>query len=313
MENFLSTGFLLGLAGIVITLSLSMLDYFRSKQRSRVVLALLLTGSIVLVVQAVLSEQSRQEKSILDAAKSELLKAINRDVEHVRSVVDEMNTRLANVALSDVGTELITVKAESETARGMEILTYGKGNAAQWMLYADWLSNISANPDKAACLTLDFTVEHHYLVSMLLAYLLTSQGAAENIREAIDTGDVYNNFPSEAFLKQYGIRPKELNCVLFYQNNKVIAYADADRFATELLAYQRAGQSSDVEKMLNDGTPNQPADLKAYFSSVQTNILGTRNKIVSTMLQQRVSQVTVQDNNRLYQVDLAQLVKLVND
>ena len=313
MENFLNIGFLLGLVGIVITLSLSMLDYFRSKQRSRVVLALLLTGSIVLVVQAVLSEQSRREQSILDAAKSELLKAINRDVEHVRSVVDEMNTRLANVALSDVGTELITVKAESETAKGMEILTYGKGNAAQWMLYANWLSEINAKPDKAACLTLDFTADHHYLVSMLLAYLLTSQDTAAQINSAIKSGAVYSNFPSEQYLKQHGIHPKELNCVLFYQNKKIIAYADADRFTTELLAYQRAGQAGKIENMLNDGTPNQPGDLKAYFSSVQTNILGTRDEIVHTMLDQGVSQVTVLDQNRLYQVDLAQLVKLVND
>ena len=312
MENFLNAGFLLGLTGIVVTLSLSMLDYFRSKQRSRVVLALLLTGSIVLVVQAVLSEQSRQEKSILDAAKGELLTAINRDVEHVRSVVDEMNIRLANVALSDVGTELITVKAGSEIAEGMEILTYGKGNAAQWMLYAHWLSDIYAKPGKAACLTLDFTVDHHYLVSMLLAYILTSQDSAAQINNAIDSGDVYNHFPSEEYLKQYGIHPKELNCVLFYQDNKIIAYADADRFATELLAYQRAGQAGKIENMLNDGTPNQPGDLKVYFSSVQTNILGTRAEIVRTMLEQGVSQVTVMDQKRLYQVELAQLVKLVD-
>jgi len=151
MENFLNMGFLLGLAGIVITLSLSMLDYFRSQQRSRVVLALLLTGSIILVVQAILGEQSRQEKTILDQAKTELLKAINRDVEHVRSVVDEMNTRLANVSLADVGTELVTVKSDSQEAKGMEILTFGKGDAGQWYLYVNWLSAIHAAPNKAAC------------------------------------------------------------------------------------------------------------------------------------------------------------------
>ena len=312
MGNYLNAGFLLGLAGIVIALSLSMMDYFRSKQKSRVVLVLILMASIVVVVQAVLSEQSRQEQSILDEAKSELLKAINQDVEHVRSVVDEMNVRLANVALSEVGTELVTVKAESDEARGMEILTFGKGDAGQWMLYVNWLAGINADADKAACLTLDFSVDHHYIVSMILAYLLTSQNTADEIRSAIESGAVYNNFPPEDYLKRHGLQPKELDCVLFYKNNKVIAYADAERFAAELFVYQRAGQARKIENMLNDRTPNQPVDLKTYFSSVQTNILGTRDEIVRTMLQQGISQVTVLDNNRLYEVHLAQLVKLVN-
>ena len=312
METFLNAGFLLGLAGIVIALSLSMLDYFRNKERSRVVLVLVLLGSIVLVVQAVLSEQSRQEQTILDQAKDELLKAINRDVEHVRSVVDQMNARLADVALSDIGTELITVKPESEEAKGLEILTFGKGNAAQWMLYANWLSGFQNNPDKAACLTLDFSVPHHYLVSMLLAYILTSQATVEEIKAAIKSGQVYDKFPDDAYLKRHGLQPKELDCVLFYKNNQVIAYADAARFAAELFVYQRAGKAEKIENMLNSSATNQPAELKAHFSSVQTNILGTRQEIVQTMLQQGISEVTVRDQDRLFQVHLAKLVKLVN-
>jgi len=87
---------------------------------------------------------------------------------------------------------------------------------------------------------------------MLLAYLYTSETTRSAIKPVIKSGR-WESFPDAAFLDKYGLASQGVRCLLVYDGdrNHLVGFADANQFASELMAYQKRGFGGMAEKVLN--------------------------------------------------------------
>ncbi len=326
MIPFLQTNPLLviGIAGAVLTLIASIYGIIVKKKAVSVVATLMVLSCLVVVAKelishnqqqqkALLEESRREQQKLLEANRQRLIVDIQNNVVKTRLTVEDIAARLESVPLEKIATPLVTVRESGSTAeRAEEILAFGKGSSRIWGAYADWLEQVSVRDDVRACLSVTLNRGGHYVTGMLLAYLYTEAGTRNAIGSLMDSGG-WGQFPDQAFTKNHGIEAGAVDCLLIYDGDpdRLVAYAEAGSFASELLAYQKQGLATRVEQALN----RQPADLaelKRLFPSLRENIFpgGPSELLVKSMIEKQLPEIAVVGQDRSYLLQLERLIKL---
>ena len=138
---------------------------------------------------------------------------------------------------------------------------YPKGDISKWEPYAAWLTRRNRPKDSSPCLAIAVNAGHHYKISLLLAYPMTSTETAGPIQSILFRGDdSWRRFPrADGFFEKYGRMLTEsperytnhVEYVLFFDGSiaNPIGYANALDWARNLLIYQEldeSGQENDA-------------------------------------------------------------------
>jgi hypothetical protein len=314
----------LGIVGAVLTLIASIYGVMAKKKAVSIVATFMVLSCLVVVgkelvsynqaqQKALLEENRREQQKLLDATRQQLIEDIQTNVIQTRVTVEDIAARLASVPLAQAGTPLVTVRGAGGPVEEVEeILAHGKGPPGAWAAYADWLEGVSAQQDRRACLSLTLNRGSHYVTGMLLAYLYTDAATRDDIAPLMRMGG-WDNFPDQAFTQKHGIEPPAIDCLLIYDQEpgRLIAYAKAGEFVSELLAYQKQGLEERVEDALNR-QPADMAELRRFFPSLSENVLrGDRSELlVKAMIEQQLAEATVVERDRTYLLQLERLIML---
>ena len=314
----------LGIVGAVLTLIASIYGVVAKKKAISIVATFMVLSCLVVVAKelisynqaqqkALLEENRREHQKLLDATRQQLIEDIQTNVVQTRVTVLSIAARLESVPLEQMGTPLVTVRSAGGPVEEVEeILAHGKGPPGAWAAYADWLQRVTAQEGVRACLSLTLNRGSHYVTGMLLAYLYTDAATRDAIAPLMRMGG-WDSFPDQAFTEKHGIEPPAIDCLLIYDQEpgRLIAYAKAGDFVSELLAYQKQGLATQVERALN----RQPADMREirrFFPSLRENVLrGDRSELlVKTMIEQQLAEATVVERDRTYLLQLERVIML---
>ncbi len=254
----------------------------------------------------------------LDADRDKLVSDIVSTVSNINEVVNNIAGRLTGVAIETAGTPLLTVRDDPEIHEAEEIEAMAKGSSRFWKTYAAWLGNVRHRDNTKACLSLTLNRGHNYYPGLIQGYLLTDTPNSEVnavLKNAVfsDVGyeEAWDTFPQGDFVEEYGVEPPIVDCVLFYDQEELVAFADAAAFVKELYFLQRRGRHAEVKDVLNNQNPRPQRSLQELFASLRIPISHESDvsEIAKTMLNEKMTEiVVVHDKN--YVVRLMDLIEL---
>jgi len=158
-----------------------------------------------------------------------------------------------------------------------------------WQHFADWLATVP-RANAAACLTVTLNAGHHYDGGLLLAYLLTSAATRSELTPIIRNHQMWHSFEAEPlFLKNFQAQIGHLSYVLFYEGSaqKLVAFAEAEAFAQQLMVLHRLGRHAQIDGVFNNRQANVVAGLRGVFPSVQNGVFATGrpDELVRSMIE----------------------------
>lgn len=326
MTQFLSENilFLLTLLGAVVSFLASFVGLV-SKKKPIVILSLLaVLGFVVGITYQISSFSKQKEKERLDAAKAQIneavqrardnvIKEINFTVGETKITVDAIAGKLSQLTLQQTAAELVTVKA-GIGGEFDETIAFAKGSPQIWRHYADWLESLDQTKGEPS-LSLTLNAGHHYNAGLLLAYILTSDVTRSELAGIIGQNSAWHTFTAETlYLQVFGQNSKHLKWILFYDGNgkSPVAYADAELFVQELMAYHSLERYKEVEQALNSTSHNAVTALSAVFSSVRSDIYRDEDpqELVKIMIEKQRSEIIAVTGEKTYVARLERMINL---
>lgn len=299
---------ILAISGAVIALGVTFTEKLAKRKNTRVVLILAVFGFLVYTVQQLVQTE-------LDNNRALLIKDIKKTVHGTYDIVVDIADSLKGKALAELSDELFTISDDPVAARDVQIKAIDKTSVDKWSQYANWVEATKQRKGVVPCLSLTLNAGHHYLVELMLAFLLTdakTQGVIGDVLLSYDLA-MWQAFPDDDFVKQYGLKPQSVGYVLFFEGgpDKLIGYANAEELVEELYIQKRMGWSKKTENELNKKQDNAKEALKEIFSSVSTSVETTADisEIVKMMIKDDVAEVTVLEGRKKYLVKLQHLIK----
>jgi len=323
--EFIRTNLLLvlGIVGTVLTLLGSIIGAIAKQRKTSLVLMVAVLFSAVMTAQQIISysegkqkealKDSRlQQEKLLEESRGILIEKIKENVVQTRITVEGIASKLETASFDSVGTALTLVEDDPGSEDAILMLEYGKGTAQMWGRYANWIDEVAMLPDSRACLSITINAGHHYVTGMLLSYLYTSSTTRPAIREVLEEGR-WDKFPDKNFINTFGLATQSIRYLLIYDHNKerLAGFADANQFASELVAYQQSGISQIAEEAINkNGT--DIAHIQKRFPSVSRHVLQSAKikPLVKRMIDDQIPEAVVLKNGRPYLLQLEQIVKL---
>lgn len=312
MLDFIATHYLfvLTILGAVLSFVASFTTLVAAHKPVRFLAVVLSVGLVIGVAYQLFSYVEQQEAAraraeqvlIEKAAQStrdEIMKEIHFDVRSIAS-------RLRDKSLEVVGTRLVSVTTQ---AGFEESVAFAKGSPEMWALFAGWLQTLPT--DMAPSLSLTFGANHRYNSGLLLAYLLTSERTLDVVSEVVDTHSQWESFDAaNLYVQAFSENIAHVRWVLFYQQDKLIAFANAKDFARELSVYHRAGEDGRISGILNRRTPL--AALLAEFPSIATAVYETISpeRLVAEMIEQELPISVATEQQVPYVARLEKMIRI---
>lgn len=326
MMHFIKTHLLLILtvAGAALSFLASFIGLV-AKKKPVTILAVLAVLAFVTGITYQLSNYAQsQEKARRAAAEAQIKEAAQRardgviqeiqlNVEATRVTVEAIARKLESASLQDVGLPLVTIKSGGQV-EFEDTAAFAKGAPEMWAHYAQWLATVP--PDKAAtCLTVTLNAGHHYDGGLLLAYLLTSEATRGDLAAVVPNHSLWHTFAAEPiFLKNFRSQTGHLRYVLFYTgpSQKLLAFAEAEAFAQQLMVLHRLGQHAMLEALFNSPHADPVAALRSVFPSVQAAVFDTDrcDELVRRMIEQQLPLAVAAAGPRPYVAKLTRMIQL---
>ncbi|MFZ1982939.1 MAG: hypothetical protein WAU91_00920 [Desulfatitalea sp.] len=102
--------------------------------------------------------------------------------------------------------------------------------------------------------------------------------------------------------------------MLFYDGatRKLVAFAEAETFAQQLMVLHRLGQHQMIDTLLNTRHADPAAELRRVFPSVQTAVFATErpDELVAAMIEQQLPLAVAAAGPRPYVVRLVRMIQL---
>ena len=310
IENpFLILGIVGGLVAFLLTLTKTVME----SQKKKFILILSIIGFVILVIQQLIEYNNARNKAIVEEYQKKIIEEIRFRVHQTQISVEAISTRIEDVSFDVLGTEMITVNRELGESEFEEAMAFAKGSPDMWEKYANWLS-FSKGKNINTSISLTLNAGNHYNLGLLIAYILTSDKTKNDIISVIDNHNLWDDFPTIEFINKYGLNEIDLKWILFFDQSpyNLVAYADVNSFVKELIIYQKSGRAEIIERLLNQSTRELFDKLTHEFHSIKTIVLHDSDpyKIVSTMINNQISQVAVVKDNKNYIVYLENVIKL---
>lgn len=313
--TFLSEHLLLILTITGAALSfLATLMGLRADRKPVMVLAVLTTVGFVVGITYQVESARRaiagaQITAAAEAAKNQILGEIRTRVADTQVTVKDIAERLRTRSWAEVGTELVTIQATGPD-RFEEVAAFSKGSPQEWARFAAWQEQVGRT-GAATSLALTLGAGNHYDSRLLLAYLLTCPASRPLIQPVIDQPSAWSAFPGEAaYLECFSRQAPHLKALLVYRqpSTELVAFADAQAFTQQLLAYHRLGQHARVDQALNGGL--EP--LRQLFPMVQTGVFKARDpsELVGAMIERQLPVAVTTTAGKPYFARLEQMVRL---
>jgi len=306
---------ILSLLGAGLALAASLTRTVSERPSRRLLVGLMVFGFLALVAQQLiktaLDAQSAHQRALVDSTRAAIVDEIRGSVHHTESMVEDLQRRLRGRPLEEIGDALVTVESAAAARDAVEILSHGKGSAAQWDAYAQWVASNRVGPGRQLCLTLNIDHQRHYQLELLLAYLVTGPRTASQIRAPLTSGHL-EVLRAGAVLERAVLEWDGVDWVLFRDGSgNLFAYAPAQEFAQQILLWQRAGHGPDLERLLNGSREELMRQLERRFPALATSVYRTDTvaSAIATMIAQRWSQCLVESPQGLYLVSLARAVR----
>ena len=326
MLIFIKTHLLLVLT--VVGAALSFLASFIglvAKQKPVMILSVLAVLGFVTGITYQLSNYAQgQEKARRAAAEAQIKEAAQRardgviqeikiNVEATKVTVEAIAQKLQSASLLDVGLPLVTIKSGG-SVEFEETMAFAKGSPDMWQRYAQWLATVP-EAKAAACLTVTLNAGHYYDAGLLLAYLLTSAATRDELLPIVDSHQAWHTFAAEPiFLKNFRPQTGRLRYVLFYSgpSQKLLAFADAEAFAQQLMTLHRLGRHAMLEGLFNAQHTDPVAALRPVFPSVQGAVFATDrcDELVRRMIEQQLPVAVAAAGPRPYVAKLTRMIQL---
>ncbi len=328
MFEFVQANILLVLTviGAVISFMASFIGLVAKKKPVLVLAVLGVLGFVVGITYQLSNYAQNQEKARRAAAEAQIkeaaqrardgvLQEINENVGVTRVTVDAIARKLESASLQEVGLPLVSVKSVG-SVEFEETMAFAKGSSEMWQRYAQWLATVP-EAKAAACLTVTLNASpiHHYDAGLLLAYLLTSTATRDELLPIVDSHQAWHNFAAEPFfLKNFKPQTGHLRYVLFYEGptQKLLAFAEAEAFAQQLMVLHRLGRHAMLEALFNSPHSDPVAALRSVFPSVQAAVFDTDrcDELVRRMIEQQLPLAVAAAGPRPYVAKLTRMIRL---
>lgn len=313
----------LGITGTVLTLLGSIIGAIAKYPKTSLILMVAVLFSAVMTAQQIVSysegkqkealvESRIQQEKLLEESRGILIEKIKENVIKTRITVEGIAAKLETAPFDTVGTPLALVEDDLGRDDAIRMLEYGKGTAQMWGKYANWVDEVSMLPEAKACLSITINAGHHYVTGMLLAYLYTSNTTRAEIQKVMRDGR-WITFPDKEFVNTFGLATQSIRYLLIYDRNKehLVGFADANQFASELMAYQQNGNSKIAENAIN----TSEIDIKhiqSRFPSVSKHVLQSTEikPLVKSMIDDQIPEAVAVKDGRPYLLQLEKIVKL---
>ncbi len=304
-------GLIFGLAGAAIALGISLTERISQKPSRRLLSLLAVLGFLAFATQQLITTSLDKQSKILKSNRAEIIAEIRGTVHRTEDIVTELNSRLSDSAISDLGDRLVTV--ESDRAReAVEVLSYGKGDVQAWNSYARWVKANRAAAGRQLCLTFDVNAGRHYRVGLILAYLFTAPETESQVRKILQEG-AWETFDEQPLVDRFLLDWRGVTCVLFHKGTSgpIIAYASARDFALEILLQQRVGQGASLEQLLNEPRGDIERALSNGLSSVKMSIVRTSQveAVVQAMIEEKWPECVAETSVGHFLVSLERVVR----
>jgi len=288
---------ILGVLGFVVAIAYQLYGYSEKQEASRRAAA------------------ERQIEQAAQRARDNVIDEINLNVQHTRVTVDAIADRLKTTSLSEVATELVTIRTTGDVDFE-ETVAFAKGSPQMWSVYADWLTTVQL-ADVAPSLSLTLNAGHHYDSGLLLAYLLTSEATRVELGGVVGNHQAWHTFAAEPlYLKNFVPGVGRVRWVLFYDKSgqDLVAFADAHAFVQELMVYHRLGHHERVDTVFNHPTANPVAALQKVFPSIQNAVFRTASpsELVRVMIDRELAVSVAAAGPRPYVVRLERMIQLAS-
>lgn len=300
---------ILAIAGAVISFLIFLTEKVVRKQKMRLFLILATMGFLILTGQQVIEYLEKNNSALLDKARDDIVLEIKKKVTITLTIVEQLSKELKGKSPEKIGVELV------QSTETNELLQYSKGPPEAWVEYAEWLEYFRGQEKKYPCLSLTVNANNHYRISLLLAYLFTNSETRLYIEDAISQYR-WPSFPDTTFINSYHYFPEpDIKYVLIYDgvSGTLIGYADAKLFAEELLLYKITEKTSLVENILNKKVSDPIVNMKKHFKTFKSNVAIEKDAftVASKMLEEKIDEMAVIYEKKLYLVNLSKIVKLV--
>ena len=251
--------------GSVLPFILSVYEKIAEKKKMRVVLILLSTGFIISLCIIIISDmQQKNSKKIseeLENKKKEMIDQISTNVSagletsiETMVIAKQSLTLLENLEAKLIKTPFKEVAVELVSKNYDRLHVFEKGDPSKFPEYLSWLEATLNQPGRDPVLAFIVNANRHYVVGLILAYLLANGENQDQIMKIIRAGpSAWRRFPDNRTLDFIGEIYSKVKFVLFYNGSKdrFLGFADAAMFTKELLLYQTRGLASDIESILN--------------------------------------------------------------
>jgi hypothetical protein len=192
---------------------------------------------------------------------------------------------------------------------------FEKEGPAKLPEYVSWLVSVQGEPRKKAALAITVNANRHYNLGLVLAYLLVTKDNLPRILNRLgNTPDMWERFPDDATLRDFGRLASSAQYVLFYDGDRsrLLGFADATVFAQELFVLRRQGRSQEIEHLLNQRGAGTVESIRMYFRSFAPDTIPAQDlfSAARTMIERRVSQAVVVYGGSPWFVNLASIIRL---
>lgn len=294
-------GLIVGVGGAIITLLLTMTGEFVRRKKTLSLLVIFMLGFVLFTI-----------REIIGLSEHNIIEEIQTKV----SLTYDIVSNLEDTPFDQYSLRLSTLRNDSNAEGLNRIEVMDKPSIDQWEKYAAWLRRMRSKNDATPCLSITVNAHHSYKSSLIQAALLTDKDTESVIGDVI-TSTQWRNFPDDHFIHEFGLTPRSVECVLFFDNNpkRLIGYSDARSFSVELYVKRKQFEDRNIESRLNGRLDNPKDELGNMFSTLNTTVRNSKdvNEIVNAMIEQEVTEVVVIENGDKYLVKLLDLVDLAQE
>jgi hypothetical protein len=163
------------------------------------------------------------------------------------TLLENLKKKLNKTTFKEVAVELVSKNYD-------RLHVFEKGDPSKLPKYVSWLEATLNQPGRDPALAFIVNANRHYVVGLILAYLLANGGNQDQIMNTLREGPrAWSRFPDNGTLSSIGEIQSKVKFVLFYNGSKdsLLGFADAAMFTRELFLYQTRGLASDIESILN--------------------------------------------------------------
>lgn len=307
--------------GAVVPFILSVYEKIAEKKKIRVMLILFSVGFVITLCLVIISDMqqknSAQISAELEAKKTEMIttirKNVKEDLELARqsvTLLENLQSKLSETAINEVAVELTTNNYDN-------LHVFEKSIPSKIPEFVRWLDKTIRNHQKEPALSLTLNAGRHYVVGLILGYLLANKQNENLIMAELRGGpSAWEKFPDQKNLGRFGEIRTNLRYVLFYNSrkNRLLGFADAAVFTRELLLYHFQGRASDIEKILNEPGKASVKTMRTYFTSFTPAVFEAANayEAVKQMIEMKVGYGVALYQEKPWHISLANIIKLAS-